>query len=169
MGGGSFTVGVTVPPPRKGLFFVETKDVHKLFDLLEKLYQGKKKPRDEATLAIWREVLRPWTYEQVRTAVIERSRVNRFSPDPSELAEFLPPPPKRAETVDRYRIDPRDRRQMKRVDELMDQAAVEKGFPTAAEAKVNGMDYHDWLEALEAAGVDICYLEFVAWMETKGG
>ena len=68
-------------------------DVHKLFDLLEHLYQGKKQSRDDVTVAIWAKVFEPWSYAQVRQAVIERARVNRYFPDPSEIAEFLSPAP----------------------------------------------------------------------------
>lgn len=69
------------------------QDVHKLFDLLEHLYQGKKQIRDDVTVAIWAKVFEPWSYPQVRQAVIERARINRYYPDPSEIAEFLPPAP----------------------------------------------------------------------------
>lgn len=66
------------------------QDVGRLFDLLEQLYQGKRKPRDNVTLAIWAEVLKPWSYEQVRGAAICRARENRYFPDPSELTAYLP-------------------------------------------------------------------------------
>lgn len=78
------------PAPKWEGKILERQDVCRLFDLLEQLYQGKKKPRDKVTLAIWAEVLKPWSYEQVRSAVVQRARENRFFPDPSELAAYLP-------------------------------------------------------------------------------
>ena len=69
---------------------MEYNDVEKLFSLLEHLYQGKKKSRDKVTVAIWHEVFKPWSYEQVRDAVIRRSREKKFMPDQSEIAEYLP-------------------------------------------------------------------------------
>lgn len=69
---------------------LEQGDVLKLFNLLETLYAGSKRSRDKVTLAVWDQVLKPWTYAQVREAAIRRARVNRYFPDPSELAEYLP-------------------------------------------------------------------------------
>ena len=40
------------------------------------------------TVAIWTEVLKPWSYEQVRTAVVQKARENRFFPDPSEIVAY---------------------------------------------------------------------------------
>lgn len=68
-----------------------TAEVNKLFDLLKELH-GKDKPRDKRTIAIWSTVLEPWTYQQVRMAVVERSRENRYYPDPAEITAFLPRP-----------------------------------------------------------------------------
>lgn len=70
-----------------------TAEVNKLFDLLRDLH-GKDKPRDGRTVAIWTAVLEPWDYAQVRTAAVERARENRYSPDPGELAEYLPKAPR---------------------------------------------------------------------------
>lgn len=61
---------------------MEYNDVEKLFSLLEHLYQGKKKSRDKVTVAIWHEVFKPWSYEQVRDAVIRRSREKKFHAGP---------------------------------------------------------------------------------------
>lgn len=70
-----------------------TAEVNKLFDLLKDLH-GKDKPRDKRTVAIWATVLEPWSYPQVRSAAIERSRENHYFPDPSELAIRLPQEPR---------------------------------------------------------------------------
>ena len=66
-------------------------DALRLFELLERLYQGRKAQRDNVSVAVWREVLKLWSYETVRDAVIRRSRENRFFPDPSEVAEYCGP------------------------------------------------------------------------------
>lgn len=79
------------PLPKNERCDLTKEDVCRTFDLLEQIYQGKKKPRDNVTLAIWAEILKPWSYAQVRSAVVQRARENRFFPDPSELAAYLPP------------------------------------------------------------------------------
>ena len=79
------------PRPKNERCDLTKEDVCRTFDLLEQIYQGKKKPRDNVTLAIWAEILKPWSYAQVRSAVVQRARENRFFPDPSALAACLPP------------------------------------------------------------------------------
>lgn len=138
---------------------MKRSDVPRLFDLLEQLYQGKRKPRDEVTVAIWAEVLKPWPYEQVRDAAIKRARENRFFPDPSELAEFLSPAPKEEEPDERMRpASPSEMRSLQwgiEFRKLLTAVLEEKGLPTTSEAaKEAGMSYTDWMAAREAAGVD---------------
>lgn len=65
-------------------------ELGKLFALLEHTHGNKKINRDKETILAWKEVLSPWSYDQVRRAAIARSRQNRFLPDPSELAAFCP-------------------------------------------------------------------------------
>lgn len=69
-------------------------EVDKLFALLRELY-GKDKRGDRTAAAIWGAVLEPWDYKQVRAAALERARENRYYPDPSELAEYLPKMPRK--------------------------------------------------------------------------
>lgn len=70
-----------------------TEDTVRLLDLLDILYQSSKpRPRDAKTVAVWREVFRPWSYADVRAATIHRARIARYYPDPSEIAVLLTPP-----------------------------------------------------------------------------
>ena len=133
------------------------KDVLKLFDLLEQLYYGHRRPRDDTTLSIWSTVLKPWNYSEVRDAVIKRARTNRHFPDPSEIAELLPP---KIDTswMKKY-ID--DRKQCPELYDKFERRAEEirekyhaAGLPTAAEAKKLGINYAAWCEMVDKAFPD---------------
>ncbi len=133
------------------------QDVNKLFDLLEQLYQGKKKPRDEVTVAIWAEVLKPWSYEQVRDAVIRRSRENRFTPDPSELTAYLPKPDIYRELAAGRNAAPgpaeqRNMAELKLWQQEWHRELREKGLPNLHEALAAGMSPGEWGKRLAAAG-----------------
>ena len=135
------------------------QDVCKLFDLLDQLYQGKQKQRDRVTLAIWAEVLKPWSYEQVRDAAVQRARENRFSPDPSELAAYLPPLAQEGRGTDdsgRYApIGEAERKSMERLrawQQEWHQELREQGLPTMREADEQGMNLKQWQDLLRESG-----------------
>lgn len=127
------------------------EDVYKLFSLLDQLYQGKRKPRDEVTAAIWAKVLEPWSYAQVREAAIQRARTSRYFPDPSELAQYLPqvvqeeqrrrspPPPSALRAMENTRKWAED----------WDQELKLAGIPTLHEALAQGMTLAQWRLQLE--------------------
>ena len=136
------------------------QDVCKLFDLLDQLYQGKQKPRDRVTLAIWAEVLKPWSYEQVRDATVQRARENRFSPDPSELAAYLPPLEQEGRGTDgsgRYApVGEAERKSMERLrawQQEWRQELREQGLPNMREAEEQGMNLEQWRALLRSSGV----------------
>ena len=125
-------------------------DVQKLFDLLEQLYHGQKRSRDYVTLSIWETILKPWSYPEVRDAVIKRARVNRHFPDPSEIAEFLPA------KEDKKCLDDRDgSKELFEKSEAYAEEIREKyhaaGLPTASEAKKNGIDFGAWCDMVDKA------------------
>ena len=129
-------------------------EVPKLFNLLERLYNGHSRPRDNATLTLWATVLEPWSYEEVREAVIKRARENRHFPDPSELATMLPHRPDNSWM--RYYIDLRPD-QVEAIERRA--AAIRKkyhdaGLPTASEAKKMGINYAAWCEMVDKAFPD---------------
>lgn len=147
--------GRLCPPPhtKRTGEALDRRDAGRLFQLLEQLYQGKKKPRDEVTAAIWAEVLKPWSYEQVRDAAIRRARENRYMPDPSELAAYLP----RAETdrpASEKRADPptpcevRSMERLERWREEWHRELREQGLPTLHEALEAGMTPGQWRQLL---------------------
>lgn len=140
-------------------------EVPRLFDLLEQLYQGKKKPRDNVTISIWAQVLKPWTYEQVRAAAVRRARTNRYFPDPSELAELLPKSEEQQETLlDRNAppsLSAQKSMEMLRAWQVRwHQRLAEMGLPTLREAVAAGMTPGQWARALEEAGA---WKEDAAW------
>ena len=131
------------------------QDVCRLFDLLEQLYQGKRKPRDNVTVAIWAEVLKPWSYEQVRTAVVQRARENRFFPDPSEIVAYLPAM-KEDRPMDERLAAALDRRRQE-VDQWWAQrkAALDAaGLPTSSEFVQKGGTVAEYWRLLKAAGIE---------------
>lgn len=131
------------------------QDVCRLFDLLEQLYQGKRKPRDNVTVAIWAEVLKPWSYEQVRTAVVQRARENRFFPDPSEIVAYLPAM-QEDRPMDERLAAALDRRRQE-VDRWWAQrkAALDAaGLPTSSEFVQKGGTVAEYWRLLRAAGIE---------------
>lgn len=131
------------------------QDVCRLFDLLEQLYQGKRKPRDNVTVAIWAEVLKPWSYEQVRTAVVQRARENRFFPDPSEIVAYLPAM-QEDRPMDERLAEALDRRRQE-VDQWWAQrkAALDAaGLPTSSEFVQKGGTVAEYWRLLRAAGIE---------------
>lgn len=131
------------------------QDVCRLFDLLEQLYQGKRKPRDNVTVAIWAEVLKPWSYEQVRTAVVQRARENRFFPDPSEIVAYLPAMQEDRPMDERLAAALNRRRQ--EVDQWWAQrkAALDAaGLPTSSEFVQKGGTVAEYWRLLRAAGIE---------------
>lgn len=140
---------------------MEIDDVTRLFDLLDKLYQGKPRPRDRVTAAVWREVLRPWTYPQVRDAVIKRARTNRYYPDPSEIAELCPPAPEAAESEDR--IKPPGPSEMR----YLRWAQAYRRKLTEALGGEERLTLSAQRALLEERGVDTVALLEDAWLETR--
>jgi len=134
---------------------MDKNDVIKLFNLLETLYGGHKRPRDNATLSVWASVLKLWSYEEVREAAINRAREKRFFPDPSELVEYLP-----------YRRD--DSWVLQYISDRMTEAEKRTaehaarireiyhaaGLPTASEAKSMGINHAAWCEMVNKAFPD---------------
>ena len=135
---------------------MEYNDVEKLFNLLEHLYQGKKKSRDKVTVAIWHEVFKPWSYEQVRDAVIRRSREKKFMPDQSEIAEYLPKVdggPKMGRPRPPSEWERSCLEQSIRWQEQWHEDLQRRGLPTMREALERGMSLPEWRATLIEAGV----------------
>ncbi len=123
---------------------MEHGEVFRLFDLLDKLYSRKKISRDEITVAIWHQVLKPWTYHQVREAVLVRSRENQYLPDPSELGAYLPPlPPAIAPVVVESRYE-------EYINDLA-KLGIPFGLPPLREALAGGMELGEWMGDLRRA------------------
>ena len=148
---------------------MKRNDVPRLFDLLEQLYQGKRRPRDEVTVAIWAEVLKPWPYEQVRDAVVRRARENRFFPDPSEIVEYLPklqveeaPPEEEQPTQSGVRSVAWAKRYTERLGEELDRL----GLPRFAGN--TGAEFQEWYAMCEAAGVEFDQLLTLTHREAYG-
>lgn len=152
---------------------MQREDVNRLFDLLEQLYQGKKRPRDKVTVAIWAAVLEPWSYAQVRDGVIRRARENRYFPDPSEIVEYLPPLPE-ADKAEEKRYAPPDRSEQKYLRwgalyrEKLASALDEAGIDPYEVAARNGVSLIAWEKSLEEAGIDTEALMVDTWITVRG-
>jgi len=139
---------------------VTRNEIPKLFDLLEQLHHKFRKSRDKTTVAIWAAVLKPWTYEQVRAAALERARGKEFIDDPSELCAFLPEPAdgagatgrssgcKRLEAPDEHSYN-RMLNDLKPWHELL----RSHGLPNAKEARLAGMSFSEWEDMIRKSGV----------------
>lgn len=152
---------------------MQREDVNRLFDLLEQLYQGKKRPRDKVTVAIWAAVLEPWSYAQVRDGVIRRARENRYFPDPSEIVEYLPPIPE-ADKAEEKRYAPPSRSEQKYLRwgalyrEKLASALDEAGIDPYEVAARNGVSLIAWEKSLEEAGIDTEALMVDTWITVRG-
>lgn len=152
---------------------MQREDVNRLFDLLEQLYQGKKRPRDKVTVAIWTAVLEPWSYAQVRDGVIRRARENRYFPDPSEIVEYLPPLPD-DDKAEKKRYAPPDRVEQKYLRwgalfrEKLASALDEAGIAPYEVVASHGVSWMDWVKGLEDAGIDTGALMVETWNTVNG-
>lgn len=66
------------------------EELEKLFMLLENTHGSKKADRSKSSRLAWLEVLRPWTYDQVREAAFRRARENPYFPSAAEIAAYCP-------------------------------------------------------------------------------
>lgn len=125
-------------------------DVIKLFNLLEELYHGHRRSRDNVTLSIWATVLEPWSYAEVRDAVVTRARVNRHFPDPSEIAEFLPLRTKQDASFGKdMHFCNAEERLSARAAEIREKYHA-AGLPTPSEAKKQGIGFEAWCDMVAA-------------------
>jgi len=112
----------------------------KLFDLLDQLYQSRRKPRTETVLSIWEHALKPWSYSQVRRAVLDRVQAgNPYSPDPAELVAYLP------EKLPECAVPPETLRKygdaVKRHADAIRNSCHEAGLPAPSEALKRGIPF----------------------------
>lgn len=124
------------------------QDVIKLFDLLEELYHGQRRPRTERILAIWATVLGPWSYAEVRDAVISRARAHRHFPDPSEIVEFLPSLEADKAAVPLECSDNILAKFCEQAEAIQEKYHA-RSMPTPSEAKKCGISYADWCEMVD--------------------
>lgn len=129
-------------------------DMQKLFALIETLYPAsKRKPKTTVDEEAWFLVLKPWSYEEVKDAVIARTRKNRFAPDVSELVPYLP----KLEVVsDEQALQEPSPAQLEKFDRQY--AALQEKYrtlnlPSPAQAKKQGMTYAAWCTLEEMAVV----------------
>lgn len=129
-------------------------DVTKLFRLLVELYPNRDIRRDGVQTAIWAEVLKPWTYPQVRDAVIRRARENEYFPNPSEIAKYLPQEPWEAPMPEQVRDNgAKASQEILQWWEARKQTLASAGLPLAAEAKRDGLSMTHYMGLLERAGL----------------
>lgn len=131
----------------------------KLFDLLEHLHSDKKQKRDIKTLTAWREVLNPWSYDQVRDAAFRRAQSgNRFFPDAPEIAAFCEPIKNVSWEADNKTVPAgweKQSKALKRHKNLMERRRA-AGLPGGlAEAQERGMTAAEFSAACDEAGMSV--------------
>lgn len=130
------------------------QDVQKLFNLIEVVHPNLKKSRDPATLEAWSLILSPWTYEEVKQAVIERARESRYSPEPSELTPFLPPlTPKEEPEPQSHEIPAVYFEKFRARHDTFRAKCRAAGIPTPSEGRKQGLTYAAWSQLAQKAGV----------------
>lgn len=133
---------------------MERKDVDRLFQLLGRLYGDR--VHDSVTTAIWHEVFKPWTYAQVRDAVIQRARENRYYPDPSEITAYIPKPDEVGSKDEQARAPgEEDTRQLRWVRLYHDKLHEElKRVGLNKFSGGTGAEYASWRAMCQKAGID---------------
>ena len=145
---------------------MERNEVSKLFSLLRQLYARFDKQPDRVTSAIWAEILKPWSYEQVRDAVIRRARENQYCPDPSEIVEYLPALEKE-EQQPSCEIPEEHLRWVREWRERLAAELEQRGLPPFTGS--TGADYKAWRQKCVDAGVDFDALDMAVFVATCGG
>ena len=146
---------------------MERNEVPKLFALLRQLYARFDKQPDRVTSAIWAEILKPWSYEQVRDAVIRRARENQYCPDPSEIVEYLPAVEQEKEEQQSSCEIPEEHLRWVRAWKTRLAAELEqRGLPPFTGN--TGADYKAWRKKCVDAGVDFDALDMAVFVATCG-
>lgn len=139
-----------------------TKDVDGLFQLLEIYFPNSPKAKSKTLKSAWLLVLEPFPPEEVKRALAEQLRENRFFPDPQAVAVRcnIPPQAKQQDSAAGTGTD-----YSKELNAMMDRlgpryekyekALHDHGLPTAVEAKVRGIPVSKWCEMVKDVEVSI--------------
>lgn len=131
-------------------------DIDRLFQLLEIYFPNTSRTKSRQLKNAWLLILEPYDPEEVKKALTEQLRENRFFPDPQSVAVRckLPPQTEQPEntasvgadyskefTAMMARLGPWHREYKK--------ALHDQGLPTAIEAKLSGMPFSSWCKMVK--------------------
>lgn len=128
----------------------------KIYTLLSKFYPNARQLRDRATLTAWGYVLEKFTYDDVKSAVLDYASRNKFFPDLADLTGTLTPStPKESTDIRHAPMSATERRDMALIRRWVEERNKElraKGLPTMREATEMGMTISQWHRLLESKG-----------------
>lgn len=142
----------------------------KIYTLLSKYFPNAKQLRDQEALTAWGLVLRKYTYDDVKTAVIEYAAKHKYFPDLADITGGLSPEPSALPVDlgpgrDQRTMGPIDLREREIQERLFARMREERvrllplrraaGIPaTWPEALAAGMTCREWWDACEKAGLN---------------
>lgn len=133
------------------------QDIDKLFELLAIFRPGDKHLLDRTLRNAWLLILKPYAPDDVREAVAEYFRHNKYWPDVTDIATLCPEIPKASSVPQTAEVDRRWRKQRERLDRYEDlkRRRREAGLPeTFWDAKDAGMSLEEYDRLTEAAGLE---------------
>lgn len=134
------------------------QDIDRLFELLAIFRPGDKHLEDQNLKNAWLFVLKPYCPEDVREAVAEYFRKNKYWPDVTDIAKLCPPIETENRSGSPEKTNHSWQKQMemlRRYDDLK-RKRRDAGLPeTRWEAKEAGMSFEEYDQLVEGAGLGL--------------
>lgn len=134
------------------------QDIDRLFELLAIFRPGDKHLTDQSLKNAWLFVLKPYCPEDVRKAVAEYFRHDKYWPDVTDIARLCPELPKASSVSQPAEMDRYWRKQREMLDryEALKRQRRGAGFPDSMyEARWAGMSYEEYDRLIEEAGLGL--------------
>lgn len=134
------------------------QDIDRLFELLAIFRPGDKHLEDQNLKNAWLFVLKPYCPEDVREAVAEYFRKNKYWPDVTDIAKLCPELPEASSVPQLAEVDRYWRKQREMLDryEALKRQRREAGLPeTIFDARDAGMSLEEYDRLTEGAGLGL--------------
>lgn len=132
------------------------QDIDRLFELLAIFRPEDKHLTDQSLKNAWLFVLKPYCPEDVREAVAEYFRQNKYWPDVTDIAKLCPPIEAESRSGFSERTDHSWQKQLEMLRKYNDlkRRRQEAGLPeTPWEAKESGMSFEEFDQLVESVGL----------------
>lgn len=133
-------------------------DRKKIYTLLSKFYPNARQLQDRATLTAWGYVLEKFTYDDVKTAVLDYAARNKYFPDLSDITGGLAPAVSAAPQTLTERTAPMGETERRHLAAAMEwqkdwHAHLHSlGLPSFREATQAGLSPGQWLRLISSKG-----------------